>query len=52
MIKWMKDYVWFVKESQNYMSGYNRVIVFVLSLYKGIGFCKMMRKAEKIIVEE
>ena len=39
------NYVWFVKESQKFMKGSeNLVVVFLKSLYKGIGFCKNMEK--------
>lgn len=39
-IKW---YIWFIKQSQSYMKGYNPIAVFIKSLYKGFGFVKTMR---------
>ena len=43
-MQWIKDYLWFIKESQKYMEGYNKVIVFIKSLYKGIDFSNSMKK--------
>lgn len=40
-IKW---YLWFIKESQDYMRGYNPIVIFFQSLYKGFGFTKDMMK--------
>lgn len=43
-MKCLNNYVWFIRESQKYMRGYNPVVVFFLSLYKGVGFCKDLAK--------
>lgn len=48
MMSVIKDYIWFIKESQSFMKGiYNPVIIFFLSLPKGIGFCRNMSKSRK-----
>lgn len=39
--KW-NNYKWFIKESQSFMEGHNKVIVFVKSIFKGFGFVKYM----------
>ena len=39
----IKNYIWFIRASQDFMKGYNPVVVFIQSLYKGIGFCKLMK---------
>jgi len=39
-------YLWFIKESQGFMKGYNPIITFLKSLYKGIEFTKDMVKYE------
>ncbi|EPH98175.1 hypothetical protein D920_01733 [Enterococcus faecalis 13-SD-W-01] len=42
-MKTINNYFWFIRESQAFMQGYNPVVVFFKSLYKGFGFCKMMK---------
>lgn len=40
----IKLYLWFVKESQSYMKGsMNLILVFFISLYKGLWFVKAMK---------
>lgn len=48
MILIIKDYLWFIKESQMFMKGYNPIIIFLKSLYKGIWFCKDMHITRKL----
>lgn len=48
----IKNYTWFIKESQSYMHGYNPVIVFFKSLWLGIGFCKDMNKSNRRVGNE
>lgn len=43
-MKVVKDYIWFIKESQSYMKGHNPVLVFLKSLFLGVGFCRNMKK--------
>ena len=38
------NYKWFIKESQHYMQGHNLKKVFILLLFKGIGFARMMEQ--------
>jgi len=40
----IRNYLWFIRESQSYMEGHNMKIVFIKSLYKGFGFCYEMNK--------
>lgn len=48
MFKTLKNYWWFIKESQSFMKGvYHPFIIFILSLIKGINFCKQMNKYYK-----
>ena len=44
MKKHFKNYFWFIKESQNYMSHENSFIIFFKSLFKGFWFCYEMNK--------
>jgi len=37
----IKLYFWFIKESQKFMKGYNPIIVFIQSIYKGFRFVKI-----------
>ena len=46
-MKSIKYYLWFVKESQSFMKGYNPTLVFIRSLYKGVGFVKSMKAWDK-----
>jgi hypothetical protein len=53
MIKNIKNYLWFLKESQAYMKRsyaknkiLNAAIVFIISIPKGINFCKMINNGE------
>lgn len=44
----MKNYIWFIKESQKFMKGtMSKSKIFILSLYKGIGFCREMKRWER-----
>lgn len=53
MIRTLRNYWWFIKESQFFMKGvYNPVIIFILSLWKGIGFCVEMNKYYKYMEEK
>ena len=45
-MKSIKNYIWFIKESQSYMKGHNRIIIFFQSLYKGFGFVKLMKGSD------
>lgn len=48
MIKNIRNYLWFVKESQSFMKGHNPVAIFFQSIFLGIGFCKEMNKWDDI----
>lgn len=48
MLAVIKDYLWFIKESQKFMRGYTPIVVFFQSLYKGIGFCKNMHQGRNL----
>lgn len=49
MIKNIKNYFWFLKESQLLMKGmYHPIVIFILSLGYGIDFCKLMNRYYKI----
>lgn len=37
--KW-NNYKWFIKESQSFMEGHNKVVVFIKSIFKGFKFLK------------
>ncbi|WP_281346933.1 hypothetical protein [Weissella coleopterorum] len=43
----IKDYIWFIKESQSYMKGHNSIVVFLKSLWLGIGFVNAMNGERK-----
>lgn len=43
----MKHYFWFVKESQSFMKGHNKMIVFLKSLIMGITFARKMKEYEQ-----
>lgn len=43
----IKDYFWFVKKSQDYMEGYNKVLVFFASLILGFKFIKLQNDFKK-----
>ena len=46
MKRHFKNYVWFIKESQSFMKGYNPTVIFIKSLFKGFGFCYEMNKTK------
>lgn len=48
----IKIYIDFIKLSQSFMAGYNPIIVFIKSLYKGIGYTKEMLKWAKMSEQE
>jgi len=43
----IKEYLWFIKESQDYMEGHNKVLVFFTSLILGFGFVKSINDFKK-----
>ncbi len=43
-MKSIKNYIWFVRVSQDFMKGHNPFLVFFKSLSLGFGFCKEMNK--------
>ncbi len=45
-MKNIKNYLWFIIESQSFMKGHNPMWVFFKSLWLGIGFCKNMNTAK------
>lgn len=41
----IKDYIWFIKESQSFMKGVqSRPRTFIESLFRGFRFCKLMNE--------
>lgn len=48
MIQVIKDYVWFIKESQSFMAGHFMPLIFVQSLGKGFTFSYKMAKDRKL----
>lgn len=48
MIEWIRYYIWFIKESQSFMQGYNPAKVFFQSLYKGISFASELCAWDKL----
>ena len=51
-MKPIKIYIDFIKISQQYMAGHNKVKIFFQSLYKGIPYTKDMLKWNKLSREE
>lgn len=46
-MKNIKNYVWFIKESQSFMEGvHSKPRIFIESLFRGFKFCRLMNKAE------
>lgn len=43
----IKEYFWFVKRSQNYMQGNNKILVFFASLILGFKFVKLRNEFRK-----
>lgn len=43
----IKNYIWFIKESQSFMAGHNSIFVFLQSLFKGIKFCINMKEWDR-----
>lgn len=44
----LSDYIWFIKQSLDFMEGvYPKPIIFILSLFKGFGFCINMNKSRR-----
>lgn len=43
----IKNYIWFIKESQSFMAGHNSILVFLQSLFKGIKFCINMKEWDR-----
>lgn len=45
MTQSIKDYIWFIKQSQHFMKGtMHPVVIFFQSLKKGLWFVKVMRE--------
>lgn len=45
-MKNIKNYLWFIKESQSFMEGtYSKPRIFIESLYRGFKFCKLMKES-------
>ena len=45
MMKHIKNYIWFIRISQQYMKGHNPVKIFFQSLRLGFFFCQDMNEA-------
>lgn len=43
----IKNYIWFIKESQSFMKGHNPILVFLQSIWRGFGFCRNMNQWDK-----
>ena len=47
-MKLIKNYFWFIKESQSFMKGHNPVLIFFRSIWKGIFFCKELKEWDRV----
>jgi hypothetical protein len=52
MIKWFKDFLWFVRESKHFMSYNNIQLIRYGGLRKAVGHANFMRKWRKMTTIE
>lgn len=53
MKQWIDDYIWFIKTSMEFCKGrYPKYLIFVIAVFKGFGFCQLMKQTTKSKFEE